>query len=164
MRLKSLQIEPLGEAGWESSLLEFGHRTTMLFAPNGSGKTPIIRALASALGFPNNFRNDILEKSSSVVLNAESEGEQLTIRRTIGAKNIEFYATIGFNGEQTEHFSQGSFSVALFQTLGLTPPRLVSTKGEEAQPYIATLLPIFYLIQGLVGKEINYFHVDKLVW
>ncbi|MDQ0045413.1 hypothetical protein [Variovorax boronicumulans] len=148
MRLKSLQIEPLGEAGWESPLLEVGHRTTMLFAPNGSGKTPIIRALASALGFPNKFRNDILEKCKAVVLHAESEGEPLTIRRVIGATNNEFYATIDFNGEQTEHYAEGSFSIALFRLLGLKPPRLVSNKGEETQPYISTLLPVFYLIQG----------------
>lgn len=148
MRLKSLQIEPFGEGGWESPLLEFGHRTTMLFAPNGSGKSPLIRALASALGFPNNFRADILEKCKAVVLRAESEGKPLVIRRTIDAKNDEFYATIDFNGEQTEHHSEGTFSRALFQLLGLKPPRLVSTKGEEAQPYIATLLPVFYLIQG----------------
>lgn len=148
MRLKSLQIEPLGEAGWESPVLEFGHRTTMLFAPNGSGKTPIIRALASALGFPNKFRNDILEKCKAVVLHAESEGEPLTIRRVVGATNNEFYATIDFNGEQTEHHGEGSFSIALFSLLGLKPPRLVSNKGEETQPYISTLLPVFYLIQG----------------
>lgn len=148
MRLKSLQIEPLGEAGWESPVLEFGHRTTMLFALNGSGKTPLIRALASALGFPNKFRNDILEKCKAVVLQAESDGKPLTIRRAIGATNNEFYATIDFDGEQTEHHSEGSFSIALFSLLGLKPPRLVSNKGEEAQPYISTLLPVFYLIQG----------------
>lgn len=148
MRLKSLQIVPLGETGWESSTLEFGHRTTMLFALNGSGKTPIIRALASALGFPNRFRNDILEKCKAIVLHAESEGKPLTIRRVIGATNNEFYATIDFDGEETEHHSEGPFSIALFRLLGLTPPRLVSNKGEEAQPYISTLLPVFYLIQG----------------
>ncbi|WP_107310670.1 hypothetical protein [Burkholderia metallica] len=148
MRLKSLQIESLGDVGWESPLLEFGYRTTMLFARNGSGKTPVVRALASALGFPNNFRTDILEKCNAVVLRAESEGKPLTIRRTIDATNEGFYATIDFDGEQTEHYSQRSFSLALFQLLGLKSPRLVSTKGEEAQPYIATLLPLFYLIQG----------------
>jgi hypothetical protein len=148
MRLKSLQIEPLGEAGWESPVLEVGLRTTMLFAPNGSGKTPIIRALASALGFPNKFRNDILEKCKAVVLHAESESKPLTIRRVIGATNTEFYATIDFDGKQTEHHAEGSFSIALFKLLGLKPPRLVSNKGEEAQPYISTLLPVFYLIQG----------------
>ncbi|RQS91741.1 hypothetical protein [Burkholderia seminalis] len=148
MRLKSLQIESLGDGGWESPLLEFGYRTTMLFARNGSGKTPVVRALASALGFPNNFRTDILEKCKAVVLRAESEGKPLTICRTIDATNEGFYATIDFDGEQTEHHSQGSFSLALFQLLGLKPPRLVSTRGEEAQPYISTLLPVFYLIQG----------------
>jgi len=148
MRLKSLQIEPLGEAGWESPLLEVGTRTTMLFAPNGSGKTPIIRALASALGFPNKFRNDILAKCKAVVLHAESESKPLTIRKVIGATNTEFYATIDFDGEQTEHHAEGSFSIALFKLLGLKPPRLVSNKGAEAQPYISTLLPVFYLIQG----------------
>lgn len=101
-----------------------------------------------SLGFPNNFRTDILEKCNAVVLRAESEGKPLTIRRTIDATNEAFYATIDFDGEQTEHYSQGSFSLALFRLLGLKPPRLVSTKGEEAQPYIATLLPLFYLIQG----------------
>lgn len=149
MRLKSIQIEPLGEGGWASPLLEFGHRTTMLFASNGSGKSPLLRALASALGFPNNFRSDILEKCTAVVLHAESEGKPLTVRRTIGATNEEFYATIDFDGEQTEHHSQGTFSHSLFQLLGLKSPKLVSTKGDEAQPYIATLLPVFYLIQGL---------------
>lgn len=120
----------------------------MLFAPNSSGKTPIIRALASALGFPNNFRNEILEKCNAVVLQAESEGKLLSIRRVLGAKNTDFYATISFDGELTEHHSEGSFSVALFKLLGLQPPRLVSNKGQEAQPYISTLLPVFYLIQG----------------
>lgn len=148
MRLKSLRVEPLGEGGWESPLLEFGQRTTMLFAPNGSGKSPVVRMLASALGFPNNFRAEILEKCNAVVLQAEADGKPLTIRRAIEAKNGIFYATIDFDGEQTEHHSEVSFSVALFQLLGLKPPRLVSTKGAETKPYIATLLPLFYLIQG----------------
>lgn len=148
MRLKSLHIEPMGATGWESPVLEFGERTTMLFAPNGSGKTPLIRGLASALGFQNKFRTDILEKCKAVVLTAESDGKPLTIRRVLGSTNNEFYATIDFDGEETEHHSEGSFSVALFNLLGLKPPRLVSNKGEEAQPYISTLLPVFYLIQG----------------
>ncbi|MDH1334124.1 hypothetical protein N5D77_07770 [Comamonas thiooxydans] len=146
--MKSLQVEPLGDGGWETPLLEFGRRTTMLFAANGSGKSPVVRMLASALGFPNNFRAEILEKCSAVVLYAEVEGKQLTIRRAFEVKNTDFYATIDFDSKQTEHYSQASFSIAFFELLGLKPPRLVSNKGEEAQPYIATLLPLFYLIQG----------------
>jgi hypothetical protein len=143
-----MQVEPLGEGGWQSPLLDFGQRTTMLFAANGSGKSPVVRMLASALGFPNNFRAEILEKCNAVVLHAETDGKPLTIRRTIGAKNGIFYATIDLDGEQTEHHSEDSFSVALFQLLGLKPPRLVSTRALETKPYIATLLPLFYLIQG----------------
>lgn len=120
----------------------------MLFAANGSGKSPIVRMLASALGFPNNFRAEILEKCNAVILHAEVDEKPLTIRRSLGAENGFFYATIDFNGEQTEHHSEATFSAALFQLLGLKPPRLVSTKGEETRPYIATLLPLFYLIQG----------------
>lgn len=120
----------------------------MLFAANGSGKSPVVRMLASALGFPNNFRAEILEKCKAVVLHAEANGKSLTIRRAIEAKNGIFYATINFDGEQVEHHSEDAFSVALFQLLGLKPPRLVSTKGQETKPYIATLLPLFYLIQG----------------
>ncbi|WP_431265793.1 hypothetical protein ACQ859_10920 [Roseateles chitinivorans] len=120
----------------------------MLFAANGSGKSPIVRMLASALGFPNNFRAEILEKCSSVVLHAEVNGKPLTIRRALEAKNTDFYAAIDFDGVLTEHYSEASFSVALFELLALKPPRLVSNKGTEAQPYIATLLPLFYLVQG----------------
>lgn len=120
----------------------------MLFAANGSGKSPVVRMLASALGFPNNFRAEILDKCKAVVLQAEANGKTLTIRRYLEAKNGDFYATIEFNGEQTEHYAEASFSAALFQLLGLKPPRLVSTKGEETKPYIATLLPLFYLVQG----------------
>lgn len=148
MRLKSLKVEPLGEGGWESPLLEFGHRTTMLFAANGSGKSPVVRMLASALGFPNNFRAEILEKCSAVVLYAEVAGKPLTLRRALEAKNGDFSATIAFDGEETEHYSQASFSIALFELLGLKPPRLVTNNREETQPYIATLLPLFYLVQG----------------
>lgn len=120
----------------------------MLFAANGSGKSPVVRMLAAALGFPNNFRTEILEKCNAVILHAEANEKPLTIRRSLGAENGFFYATIDFNGEQTEHHSEASFSEALFGLLGLKPPRLVSTKGEETKPYIATLLPLFYLIQG----------------
>jgi hypothetical protein len=120
----------------------------MLFAPNGSGKSPIVRMLASALGYPNNFRAEILEKCKAVVLHAESDGKSVTIRRALEGKNGLFHATLDFDGEQTEHHSEASFSAALFQLLGLKPPRLVSTKGEETKPYVATLLPLFYLIQG----------------
>jgi hypothetical protein len=146
--LLSLKIEPLGQNGWESPVLEFGRRTTLIFAKNGSGKTPVIQSLAAALGFPARFRDEIFSKCSSVTLEAEHDGESFVINRILGTNNRDFHATLRYRGEESEHFNEGTFSVALFQALGLEPPRLLSNKGEVAQPYISTLLPVFYLNQG----------------
>lgn len=148
MRLLSLKIEPLGQNGWGSPLLEFGHRTTLIYARNGSGKTPVIQSLAAGLGFPLKFREEILEKCAAIVLTTECNGKSLIINRVIGSKNQEFRGSIDFDGNRSEHFSEGSFSASLFDCLGLEPPSLVSNKGEKAQPYISTVLPVFYLNQG----------------
>jgi len=167
LKLLSLKIEPLGLNGWESPLLEFGQRTTLIYAKNGSGKTPIIQSLAASLGFPPKFREDILGKCASVTLHAESDGEPLTIRRIVGAKNSDFHGTLNFAGEETEYFNEGDFSIALFNALDLEPPRLVSNKGTVAQPYISTVLPVFYLNQGdgytAAYKSPSPFIVDQFV-
>lgn len=148
MRLRSLKIEPLGQNGWESPLLEFGWRTTLIFAKNGSGKTPIIQALTACLGFPPKFRDEIFGKCAAVTLEAENEGEPFVIRRVLGTNNRDFHAILTYRDEVSEYFNEGSFSVALFEALGLEPPRLLSNKGEAAHPYISTVLPVFYLNQG----------------
>lgn len=167
MRLRSLKVEPLGQNGWESPLLEFGWRTTLIFAKNGSGKTPIIQSLAASLGFPPKFRDEIFSKCTSVTLEAENEGEPFVIRRILGTNNRDFHAILIYRGEESEHFNEGSFSVALFEALGLEPPRLLSNKGETAQPYISTVLPVFYLNQGdgytAAYKSTNSFILDQFV-
>jgi len=167
LRLRSLKVEPLGQNGWESPLLEFGGRTTLIFARNGSGKTPIIQSLAASLGFPPRFRDEMFSKCAAVTLEAENGGEPFVIRRILGSNNRDFHATLTYRDEESEHFDEGSFSLALFGALGLEPPRLVSNKGEAAQPYISTVLPVFYLNQGdgytAAYKSTNPFIVDQFV-
>ncbi|MBT9461208.1 MAG: hypothetical protein IV084_06050 [Rugosibacter sp.] len=167
MRLQSLKVEPLGQNGWESPLLEFGERTTLIFARNGSGKTPIIQSLAASIGFPPKFRDEIFSKCTAVTLKAENAGEPLVIRRILGTNNRDFHAILTYRDEESEHFNEGSFSVALFEALGLEPPRLLSNKGEVAQPYISTVLPVFYLNQGdgytAAYKSTNSFILDQFV-
>ncbi|MBU2640641.1 MAG: hypothetical protein KJ889_02400 [Gammaproteobacteria bacterium] len=167
MRLQSLKVEPLGQNGWESPLLEFGWRTTLIFAKNGSGKTPIIQSLAASLGFPPKFRDEIFSKCTAVTLVAENEGEPFVIRRILGTHNRDFHAILTYRGEESEHFNEGSFSVALFEALGIEPPRLLSNKGEVTQPYISTVLPVFYLNQGdgytAAYKSTNSFILDQFV-
>ncbi|QHP90401.1 hypothetical protein EXE55_05315 [Burkholderia glumae] len=167
MRLRSLKVEPLGQNGWESPLLEFGWRTTLIFAKNGSGKTPIIQSLAASLGFPPKFRDEIFGKCAAVILEADNNGEPLVIRRVLGTGNREFHAILAYRGEESEHFNEGSFSIALFEALGLQPPRLLSNKGDAAQPYISTVLPVFYLNQGdgytAAYKSTSSFILDQFV-
>ncbi|USX15029.1 hypothetical protein NHH88_04320 [Oxalobacteraceae bacterium OTU3CAMAD1] len=148
MRLVSLKIEPLGENGWESPLLEFGARTTLLFARNGSGKTPIIQSLAGSLGYPPKFRDEIYGKCAAITLVAENDGEPFFVHRILGANNRDFHAVLSHRGEESEHFSEGSFSIALFKALGLEPPRLVANNGQVAHPFVSTVLPVFYVNQG----------------
>ncbi|WP_322005105.1 hypothetical protein [Paraburkholderia tropica] len=167
MRLRSLKVEPNGQNGWESPLLEFGRRTTLVFAKNGSGKTPIIQSLAASLGFPPKFRDEIFSKCAAVTLHADSNGEALIIRRVLGTNNRDFHATLTYRGEEAAYYSESEFSVALFEIFGLDAPRLVSTKGEAAQPYISTVLPVFYLNQGdgytAAYKSANSFIADQFV-
>lgn len=167
MRLRSLKVEPLGQNGWESPLLEFGWRTTLIFAKNGSGKTPIIQSLAASLGFPPKFRDEMFSKCAAVTLEAENEGEPFVIHRILGTNNRDFHAILTYRGEESEHFNEGSFSVALFEAIGLEPPRILSNKGEVTQPYISTVLPVFYLNQGdgytAAYKSTNSFILDQFV-
>ena len=148
MRLKSLKVEPLGENGWESPYLTFGHRTTLIFAPNGSGKTPVIQALASCLGFPSRFREDILGKCAAATLTADVNGQDVVVRRAFLSSPREFSASVSFAGATAEYFSEGDFSATIFSVLGLKPPALVSTAKQATRPYISTVLPLFYLNQG----------------
>jgi hypothetical protein len=69
---------------------------------------------------------------------AENEGEPFIIRRILGTSNREFHAVLTHQGSESEHFNEGSFSVALFEALGLEPPRLLSNSGQAAQPYVSS--------------------------
>jgi hypothetical protein len=144
MRLLTLKLQARGVNGWESPTLEFGRRLTSLFAPNGSGKTPIVQALAFCLGFDTKFRDDIREKCEAVVLTVQHRGSDLTIRRTI---TTDFHASIDAGDRRREFFSEGDLSRVLFEELGMTVPALVGTNRQLTRPYVSTVLPLFYVRQ-----------------
>ena len=126
-------------------MLVFGKKTTLLYAENGSGKTPILQALAYCLGFPAKFREDILSHCAAACLSLDHAGKTVHIRREF---TKDFNATITSEDEVHEFFSESDFSTSLFKKLQLEPPILVSTSKHAAQPYMATVLPLFYLNQG----------------
>lgn len=145
MRLVSLQFIPRGIHGWESPELEFAQRTTSLFAKNGSGKTPLIQAIAFCLGFATTFREEIRERCSAVVLKVELNGKILEAQRELSAG--EFHLTTRIDGETRDFFAEGEFSRLLFRSLGMAEPLLVDNKRGATKPYISTVLPIFYVKQ-----------------
>lgn len=145
MRLLDLTLEPRGVNGWGSSTLAFGRRVTSLFAPNGSGKTPLIQSVAFCLGYPVTFRDDINNKCDAATLAVAINSRVLKIRRTIGK---DFYVKVtSEDGGVKKFFTEGDFSTAVFETLEMSQPKLVSNKRQLTYPYLATLLPLMYLDQ-----------------
>lgn len=144
MKLVSLKIVARGAAGWESPDLIFGARTTSLFAPNGSGKTPLVNAIAYCLGFDSKFRDDIRDHCQAAVLTVLHGGKKIALRRDFGK---EFHVTLSDGRIEREFFSGGEYSKALFAELGLRPPALVGSNRQMTQPYLSTVLPVFYVRQ-----------------
>ncbi|CUJ75467.1 ATPase involved in DNA repair [Achromobacter xylosoxidans] len=144
MKFLSLKLVARGIHGWESPDLVFGARTTSLHAPNGSGKTPLLQAVAYCLGFASQFREDIREKCQAAVLTFEHDQSTYTLRRDLGN---DFHITIQTDESEREFFSEGDFSKALFQEFGMSVPILVANNRQSATPYFSTLLPIFYVRQ-----------------
>jgi hypothetical protein len=111
MRLASLQLTAQGATGWKSPVLQFGHRTTSLYAKNGSGKTPLVHALAFCLGYPIIFRDDINDKCKSAGLEIEQGKQQITLERFLGR---EFAARVTVSGgEALQYFTEHDYSLFL---------------------------------------------------
>lgn len=143
MKLLALRWVARGVNGWESPPLKFGHRTTSLHAPNGSGKTPIVQAIPFCLGFDVRFQNDIVEKCQAVVLTIANADHVYQIRRELG----DFHVTVQAGDRKKEFFNEGDLSKALFEEFGMSMPALVGTNRQMTRPYLSTVLPMFYVRQ-----------------
>lgn len=148
MKLHSLKIEARRPGGWESAELHFGKHITELFGPNGCGKTPIIQSVAYALGYPVKYRDDILAHCDAVRLTLEdSSGTFVSVRRRIDTQfDVEVRLA---NDEIRAFYNERDYSQFFFEMLGLPFPALTSMANEPTAPYLATLLPIFYLDQDI---------------
>src|ERR1700722_864760 len=144
MKLYSLRMEPALPNGWASDELIFGEHITQLFGPNGCGKTPIIQSIAHALGYPVKYREDIVEHCSATVLVLRSETSDCELRRRIGTP---FDVDVRFGDKPRSFFNEREYSQFLFELFGFSFPALTTTGNEATVPYMATLLPVFYLDQ-----------------
>ena len=121
MKLLSLKINARGEEGWESPLFTFGDRTTSLFGPNGSGKTPVVQSIPFCLGFDVKFQNDVREKCHSATLTITHGGYEYIFSRAFG----DFHVVVQSGAKRKEFFNEADFSKDVFESFNLSVPSLV---------------------------------------
>ncbi|MES2611900.1 MAG: hypothetical protein V4679_16740 [Pseudomonadota bacterium] len=143
MKLLSLKINARGEGGWESPLFTFGDRTTSLFGPNGSGKTPVVQSIPFCLGFDVKFQNDVREKCHSATLTITHGAYEYIFTRAFG----DFHVVVQSGAKRKEFFNEADFSKDVFESFNLSVPSLVGINRQATKPYLSTLLPIFYVRQ-----------------
>jgi len=145
MKLKNIQIFPSGSHGWGTEALSFGDHITQLLGPNGCGKTPVVQSIAFCLGYPSVFRNDIYERCLHAVLEVESKQGDLRIKR-VYSRDVDIEVSLPDKTSQ-RFFNEEEFSSFLFEWLEITVSNLVSNGNKITKPYIATILPLFYVDQ-----------------
>jgi hypothetical protein len=145
MKLLTLQIFSRGKAGLHSELLSFGDHITQLYGPNGSGKTPTVQSIAYCLGYNSIFRDDIYSRCEYARLTFEISGRTYVSSRTFGR---EFDLTLETDGRVQNFHNEREFSEFLFAILELDADRkLVGLNNAATEPYVSTLLPLYYLDQ-----------------
>ena len=145
MKLVSLQIFPVGQKGWQSELLQFGNNITQLFGPNGCGKTPVVQSIAYCLGYPCVFRNDIYEHCNYAILEVDTNKGKLKLKR-VYSRSVDIEVTEP-NGDKQRYLDEKDFSLFLFDWLGFNTSNLVTNSNKVTTPYLASMLPIYYLDQ-----------------
>lgn len=145
MKLISIKIFASGQLGWQSDLLEFGENITHLFGPNGCGKTPIVQSIVFCLGYPSVFRNDIYENCAYVELKVETGKGCLTIKREY-SRDVDI-EVVEPSGNLQRFFDEKEYSTYLFEWMGMQTSNLVTNSNKVTAPYLATMIPIFYLDQ-----------------
>lgn len=145
MKLISLQIFPSGSKGWGSNQLSFGANVTQLFGPNGCGKTPVVQSIAYCLGFPCVFRNDIYDRCDYVTLHVETSKGNLVINRTY-SRDVDI-EVVEPSGHVQKFYNEKDYSSYIFDWLDLNVSNLVTNSNKSTSPYLASMLPIFYLDQ-----------------
>jgi hypothetical protein len=145
MKFESLQFSPSHGAGWASEELVFGGAVTQLYAPNGSGKTPLIQSIMFCLGLEVQFREDVVRNTSKVTLKTLIKGRTLSFSRRLGEK---FDLTVSSDEKTINRFyNEEDFSRFMLKALGLRDEKLTTNGNTSTIPYFSAILPLFYLDQ-----------------
>lgn len=145
MKLIRLQISAKGSHGLNSDTLILASHITQLYGENGCGKSPVIQSILYCLGYPSIFRDVIYEKCEYATLEFTINGINYTIKRFYekNGVNIEVISEVG----NQKFYKESEFSEYIFQLLRLRYESLVSSSRKKIEPYLSSILPIFYLNQ-----------------
>ena len=114
----------------------------------------MVQTLVYCLGYPIQFRQDLISNCSSATLELDINGHKFVFERTYSTNIQSFDLVVRSNGIENRYNSEIDFSEFLFSKFGLQPINLIDIKGKSASPYISTVFPIFYLDQDIGYAEL----------
>jgi len=164
VRLKSFELLPNPD-GWRSKALKFGRVTTLVTGDNGAGKTPMLRALALALGAKVELPPEVLEHCQAVRLELQSGPTSVKIERSFA----HVFATFDADGRKTRCSGEEEISRELMRHLMIQPRTLVRRKDDQpVPPYMSVLAPLFFVDQDHGWKDLyepppnlNFLHEQR---
>jgi len=147
LKLLKLCIVAKGQKGLETDELIFGDHFTQLYGPTGTGKTPLVKAIAYCLGCTVKFREEIYNRCDSAILTFNSSSGIYRAQRSfIKGKQVEIEVTDPKNTKKT-FYDEESYSEYMFELLGLKNRDLITKSGDKASIYMSSVMPLFYVTQ-----------------
>lgn len=152
IRLLDLEFTPAVNNGWESGLLKFGEKVTVVHGDNTTGKTPLLKGIVFCLGYPATIPQEVKINCKEVKLNVSILGERITFTRQL---NIDFNIEIQSKDSRKLFTNANEFSEEIFRLFGFSRPTLTRKLGVgSSQPYVDSLFPLFWIDQDSGWNEI----------
>jgi hypothetical protein len=148
MTLESLEILPRGADGWGSGPLRFGRHTTLLLGPNGTGKTPVLKALSYALGHPVELPALVREKCQAVRLDLRGSEGKYRVERQLTSSGVVVTITDP-SGRTAVLNDERTLSEWVLPKIGIKPRPMVGTNGDSVPPYMSVIAPMFLVDQDI---------------
>lgn len=145
--LRSLQLLPRGPAGWCSPELFFGEATTLVSGPLGSGKSPMLKALAFSFGAAVDLPPTVKSQCSAVRLTFAGRDGVYELTRQIES-GVRASAK-GPAGEVHEIRDDRELTRWLLPQLGISEREFVTLNGSPTMSYTSLLAPAFLVDQDI---------------
>lgn len=144
VRLEWFQYLPRGIAGWGSRRLVFGSMFTAVQAPNGAGKTPIMKGIMQGLGHEVELPPEVIQHCEFAQLGVSLDGKPATLTRRLGD---EFEIEVEDSSGRTLFTSQADYAQWFVGLFAENRPKLTSKQGIQSELYATVLFPAFWVDQ-----------------